>query len=173
MGSIRYANTRGDLLVFSALHHLRSRWTWLGLAASVLLSLPAVIAAAPWERGPVVGTVTAVVFELLIVAFLTALMVAAIALTVAFAHGPGLFTEHVVSFDEHGVTERTEFNASTVVWRAVHNVVRAGDHHIFIYIAPTMAHLIPRRAVASDEDWDALSRQLQEHCQRARVRQAA
>ncbi|MDZ4179067.1 MAG: YcxB family protein [Coriobacteriia bacterium] len=169
MSTVTYTNTRVDLLAFTAFHYLRSPWTWIGMAALIVFTLPPIIASVPWRLGLVFGGLMVFIFEAAVVTFVIAVMIATVLASVVLRDGAGVFTEHVLSFDQQGITERTDINASVFTWQGIQKVVRASDYYIFIYVTPGMAHLIPRRAVASDDDWDRLFDQVWTFYQGARA----
>lgn len=65
----------------------------------------------------------------------------------------GILCEHTVTIDPEGLAEVTPVNESRHYWRGVHRVDSTSEH-IFIYIQPSMAHVIPRRAFAFPEQAD-------------------
>lgn len=65
----------------------------------------------------------------------------------------GILGEHTITIDPEGLTESTSVNEGRHSWRGVHRVDSTSEH-ILIYIQPTMAHVIPRRAFAAPEQAD-------------------
>ncbi len=64
-------------------------------------------------------------------------------------------TDHTLTLTPEGVTEETAFNTATHTWTGVVRVART-SHHLFSYIAQHAAHVVPRNAVSTQQDWDAL-----------------
>jgi hypothetical protein len=58
---------------------------------------------------------------------------------------PGLFCEHTISLSDEALTEVTAVNETRHLWAGVCNVAETSKH-IFIFVAPNAAHVIPKRA---------------------------
>jgi len=70
------------------------------------------------------------------------------------AKRPGVLGEHTIEIDAEGVRERTAVNDTFTSWKGVHNIVD-DKKHIYLFVAENMAHVVPKRAFASDLDAQA------------------
>jgi len=158
--AIRYTNTRRDLLTFAAHHHLRSPLHWFTLGVIALLVLPVSIDIGSRSELGVAFTVVFSALAVLVFEVFAVLILAVVtSIAVLFQGGTGTLTEHVVDFDGDGITESTDVNSGTTKWSGVRRVRRTRGH-IFVYVGPGMAHVIPRRSVDSDQAWTELGASL-------------
>jgi hypothetical protein len=67
---------------------------------------------------------------------------------------PGLLGEHTITIGPEGIRERTVVNDGTHTWDGIHTIV-ADKHHIYLFIDTHMAHIIPKRAFASENEAQA------------------
>ncbi len=63
-------------------------------------------------------------------------------------------TEHAITVGAAFFVEETPYNRTEYNWLAVQKLART-KRYLFIYISQNAAHVIPRRAFASDADWQA------------------
>lgn len=66
---------------------------------------------------------------------------------------PGVLGEHLIEISEKGVYESTSVNEGLHFWQGVHSI-RQDNRYIFIFIATTMAHSIPKRSFSSPREAD-------------------
>lgn len=57
----------------------------------------------------------------------------------------GILGEHTITLTPEALRERTAVNDATAAWRGICRI-DATASHLFIYLQPEMAHVIPRRA---------------------------
>jgi len=62
----------------------------------------------------------------------------------------GLVGRHTLVIDSTGITETTAVGESHTSWRGFDRIEQNSDY-IFIYTTPTAAHVVPRRALASED----------------------
>jgi hypothetical protein len=63
----------------------------------------------------------------------------------------GQLGRHAVELTAEGVIESTAVGESRTTWSGVHRVEK-DDDYLYVYVAASSAHVIPRRAFASGED---------------------
>jgi hypothetical protein len=63
----------------------------------------------------------------------------------------GQLGRHKLKLDETGLVESTAVGEARVLWSGVHRVEHDPDY-IYIYTAPSAAHLIPRRSFSSENE---------------------
>jgi len=68
--------------------------------------------------------------------------------------GRGALGRHRVVLSDYGVTESTSVNETRTAWAGVDRVEQSQDH-VFIYITPASAHVIPKRAFSRPEEAEA------------------
>jgi YcxB-like protein len=68
--------------------------------------------------------------------------------------GKGQLGRHRVVLDEKGLSESTAVGESRTTWAGVDRVEQNRDY-IFIYIAPAVAHVVPKRAFADPRQAEA------------------
>jgi hypothetical protein len=77
---------------------------------------------------------------------------------------------HSLTLTSQGIADRTQQGESTTSWYEVEELVTTHDH-AFFYTSVTTAHVVPRRAFANDDAYDAFVEQateLRESIQRHR-----
>ena len=65
-----------------------------------------------------------------------------------------LLTEHTLRLAEDQFYHETPFAKTELKWSILQKLHRTRQY-IFLYVAQHSAHVIPRRAFSSDEEWDA------------------
>lgn len=63
-----------------------------------------------------------------------------------------LLCKHRIKITPEGVESKTDFKESKVRWNAVEQIVSTGDH-IFIFVSPTVAEIIPKRAFSDETSY--------------------
>lgn len=143
-----------DVAIGSVVLLLRTPLGWLLLGALNVLTLPATLRSVSGLGSGVTPVVTVIILQ----GFLTtaALVLSAlIAVAVALMSRRGVLTDHTITFDDESLTETTDVNTGVHHWTGISRVVRWGGV-ILVVVSPGMAHIIPRRAVESREQWDSL-----------------
>ncbi len=79
---------------------------------------------------------------------------------------PGLFCEHTITLFDDALFEETPVNRGEHRWAGIQSVTEAAGH-IFIYIGPNAAHVIPKRAFADTTAERAFYERAQELYRRA------
>ncbi len=79
----------------------------------------------------------------------------------------GILGAHTVTLTPDAVHERTAVNESKAAWRGIFRI-DATPSHIFIFIQPNAAHVIPRRAFPAPEDAEAFLSTARSHYETAR-----
>jgi hypothetical protein len=103
----------------------------------------------------------AVVFVVAQLAVIIALLLAVVTLAYGLSRTRGVYTEHTLTADEEGLTESTDVNTTTFKWEAVTKIVRT-KRYLLIFLGSLRAHIIPRRDVRDQAQWDSTFQQLQE-----------
>lgn len=152
--TVRYTTTRGDILRFYVHHYGRS-WGFVAFQIVLLALLShSFYRALPSEAPVAAQIIVFAMFFLLAVAFLLILFFGSVALQVFSKENKTVTTEHRITLKEEGFREETPFNTTEHTWAAVQRL-RRSRNYIFLYIAAHLAHVIPRRAFSTEEEWNA------------------
>jgi hypothetical protein len=153
--TVTYTNTLVDVLALNANHFFRNWPNRVALALCGLFILQVALDAT--ADSPDLGyRVFGVIFlEVVGLAIAVALMAAVTAAVAVFQNKTGILTEHTVTVDDEGVSEKTAVNEGLARWAAVTRIAWTG-WHIFVYVGPNAAHMIPRRAFDSESEYDKL-----------------
>jgi hypothetical protein len=153
--TIRYVNTFRDMVAFARYHYVRNWVMQLTLALFVVFTLWTSVRRLDPGDSLVVKILTVVIVEMLLVAGVLALVALATVLSMVSSRNKTILTEHTITLAPDGLTEQTAFKTTVHNWSAVQKVART-DKYLFVYVSQHAAHVIPRRAVSSQPDWDAL-----------------
>jgi len=63
----------------------------------------------------------------------------------------GVLCDHVIAITEEGLRETTQVSESRSTWTGIERIVE-NEEYVFIYISACQAHVIPKRAFASEKD---------------------
>ncbi len=159
---IEYENKFRDLLLFNAIHQFMSP-----VVNGFLLIFAAFIFGAELEHGTVL---TAAKVALFWYVFVWVIQLAFNAVYLYSKKNHRFLTNHAIDLRNDGVFTESRFSTMLSYWHGVVSVVtRPG--FVAIYLSPQLAHVIPDRAFASDNEKHAfveLARQkIAEHAQRA------
>lgn len=126
-------------------------------AAFVLISLDAVIDAVSAQSDHSLGIriATGIIVEIVILSVMAGLGMLFSILPLISKRNRTFHTDHTLTLDESGLTEATPYNTSVYKWKAIQKIVQT-KKYLFLYVAQQMAHVIPRRAVSSEEEWSHL-----------------
>jgi YcxB-like protein len=161
----RFTATRGDLFKFYIYHYFHS-WGFVAVQIVLLAFLShSFYRALPPEAPAAAKVIVFGMFFLLGVASLAILFFAGIAVHVLARKNRTITTEHVIILAEDGLREETPFGTTERTWAAVQQL-RRSKNYIFVYIAAHQAHLIPRRAFGTQEEWDRFYASCREKTQR-------
>ncbi len=142
--TVTYTNTRRDLLAFQLHYARRSPVSWAVPAASLaiigLLFFRSAQAAALAPR-----IVASGLFLLLLLPLVGALQVAILALGAMLRHGHEPIPEQL-TLSNAGMRIETATGCQDYQWRGIKKLCRT-RRHLFIYLTPSLACLVPRRAV--------------------------
>lgn len=152
--SVRYTTTRGDILRFYIHHYGRSPGFVAFQIVLLALMSHSFYRALPPEEPVVVQIIVFATFFLLAVAFLLIVFFGGIAFHVFSKKNKTLTTEHTITLKEEGFREETPFNTTEHTWAAVQRL-RRSRNYIFLYVAAHLAHVIPKRAFGTEEEWNA------------------
>jgi hypothetical protein len=64
--------------------------------------------------------------------------------------GRGLFGPHSLELTPEGIHETTAVSTSTYAWTGIERIAD-DDSHLYLYVSPTSAYVVPKRAFASAE----------------------
>ena len=152
--TITYTNTRRDQLAFQFYHLCRSpqfllvNGACLIFMACVFFHVADGVALAP-------RIVETVFFLLLLQPILLAAEVAVLALGVVLRQ-VGNQIEETVTLSDAGVQVKTVTSCQDHQWRGIKKVRRT-RRHLFIYLTPGIAWVVPRRVFASTEEWESFN----------------
>lgn len=154
MTTVNVDITRGDLVRFTIrmVPRVRSNWiTWLVVAAGIVFY---VVLRNGW---PTNSRQWAVLSVAAIVGASAAILVGLLLslLTILFRSNVhnGILGRHEFTFNDQGLVEHTSANETLIKWGGVASVERTSDY-IHIFVAPCIAHLIPRRSFATLEHYE-------------------
>lgn len=161
MAAVNVDITRMDLVRFTIrmAPRVRSNWiTWLVVAMGIVAY---VVVRNGW---PATSRQWAVlVFAALVgasAAILAGLLISLLTVILRSNVHNGILGPHEFTFDERGLVERTTANETLIKWGGVASVERTSDY-IHIFVAPCIAHLIPRRSFSSVEHYEEFWRDAQ------------
>ena len=107
----------------------------------------------PPEAPIISRAIVLTIFFLLGVMFLAILFFASIAFQLFSKKNKTMRTEHEITLKDEGFVEKTPFNTTENTWAAVQRL-RRSKNYIFLYVAANLAHVIPKRAFAAEEEWN-------------------
>ncbi|HMJ89502.1 MAG TPA: YcxB family protein [Candidatus Acidoferrum sp.] len=137
-------------MAFCFYHYLRSPFIVGSCVVFMIMISMVFVQAIPSE-----ASVTEKVIILLVLEFCAAALFAgSTVLSVSSRKNKTILTDHTLILSDQNFVEQTVFNRTEQTWESVQKLTRTRTH-IFIYIAQYMAHVIPRRAFATEADWDA------------------
>ena len=152
--TITFTNTRRDLLAFQVYHLGRS--PLLLLVNGACLTFMACLFFHGAGGVPLAPRIVATVFFLLLfLPILLAVQVALLALSVVLRQ-VGNLIEETVTLSDAGVQVKTATSCQDHQWAGIKKVCRT-RRHLFIYLTPSIACVVPRRAFASAEEWEAFN----------------
>ncbi len=154
---ITYHNTRRDLLAFQFHHFRRSPIMWFpcALLGSMFFLMASEEALAP-------RIVATVIFLMLALPILLVFYVAF--LTLNLLRKGGNSPPETVRLSDAGLQIKTATSIQDHQWAGIKKVCRT-RRHLFIYLTPSIACIVPHRAFASDGDWETFN----EFCRRKTV----
>jgi hypothetical protein len=150
-----YSNTRRDLLAFQIHHFRHSPIMWFPFA---LLGLMFFLMASEQALAPRI--VSTVIFLILVLPILLAVYVTILTLNLLLRKGGNSPPERVTLSDA-GLQIKTATSIQDHQWSGIMKVCRT-RRHLFFYLTPSIACIVPRRALASAEEWESFS----EFCRR-------
>jgi hypothetical protein len=160
--NIEFQNTLDDILALNWYHHRTSpaaRRTLLlfqyGLPVAIVLVVVIITFAAGWSLFTIVP---AVVLALAWFAFVPQMQKRNLQKQIVklYAEGRdrGIVTGHKVSINSSSIADRTDRGETKTAWKDVDKVV-ATEKHVFIYIGPESALIVPRGAFPGESEYSA------------------
>jgi len=73
-----------------------------------------------------------------------------------------MLTNHSLEITQSGVVEQTPMSRTETKWGGVQKFV-VTRQHVFLYIGPSIAHVIPRRALQGDPEWRGMVEDCRSH----------
>jgi hypothetical protein len=153
--TITYNNTRRDLLAFQLHHFRRSPIMWFPVALVGLMFFLMAPEVALLPR-----IVSTVIFLILVLPVLLAFYAAMLTLNLLLRKG-GNSPPETVTLSDAGLQIKTATSFQDHQWAGIKKVCRT-RRHLFIYLTPSIACVVPRRAFASAEEWESFN----EFCRR-------
>src|SRR4030095_10396430 len=151
---VTYRNTLADLLWFNFHHAVRSPTNIalvLGLMGMIALIF---FQARPKDESLLVNIIVFFILEgaaLLAYALLTGFLVL---LQVASKKNKTVLTEHTLELRDDALVTETAYAKTECKWATVQRLRRTRDY-LFIYVSANSANLVPRRAFADEDCWNA------------------
>ena len=152
MMQVTYTNRFLDFVRFNAYH--LPRMTSMQIVVGVLVLMHA------WSFGPSLAKMKesvpmkAAVYATTLLLFFAVLLVAQflfILLSYRPSRNKAFLTEHILTASDDGVVEDTAYGSSSSTWAGITKVGQ-NRGYIFVYVQENMAHVIPKRAFASEAD---------------------
>jgi hypothetical protein len=147
---IKFNLTVADLVRFNVYHATRRVVSWIVIGVVVFVFAKAV-AAGQTSVGARLF-ITAAIALLATTGYFVATALVALVSYVP-SKNRGVLGEHLLSFDDVDITEKTAVSTATWSWESIPNVAR-NRRYVFIYVQQNMAHIVPKRAFASREEAD-------------------
>jgi len=89
--------------------------------------------------------------------YVSILIVVQLVFNILYIYTSGKFssfaTEHTIEISDDCLYEETEYNKSYFYWHGIRKVIKSAGF-IYIYVAPNMAHLIPKSVFENKRDMD-------------------
>jgi hypothetical protein len=164
---VHYRNTFRDIMAFCFYHYPRSPFVVGSYLVFLVVLSVFFVMALPKEASTGEKIVVFVVLELIAAALFAGSMAISIVLSMISSKNKTVLTDHTLILGEENFVEETVYNRTEQTWGSVQKLART-RRYIFIYVAQHMAHVIPRRAFATDGDWEAFY-----SCCRVRVESAS
>ena len=160
--NIQYQNTLDVILALNWYHPRTSpaaRRTLLlfqyGLPIAIVVLVVLITLAAGWSLFTIVP---AVVLALAWFAFVPKMQKRSLQKQIVrlYADGRdrGIVTGHKVSIDSLSIKDRTDRGETTTAWKDVEKVVATGEH-VFVYVGPKSALIVPRAAFPGESEYNA------------------
>lgn len=126
-----------------------SFWRWGAVFAGL-----AVLRVYPMlDQAPLDQVILAGVFAALLNAAIYFVLLSAYTVLAGLANNRAEFGPHKIEVDPNGVTEICPDSTVSLAWSGIHGVT-LGRSHLAIWVRPTQAMVIPKRAAASSQQWD-------------------
>ncbi len=148
--TISYNNTRRDLLAFQLHHFRRSPIMWLPVA---LLGLMFFLMAS--EQALLTRIVATVIFLILQLPVLLAFYAAILTLNLLLRKDRNSPPE-TVTLSDAGLQIKTATSFQEHQWAGIKKVSHT-RRHLFIYLTPSIACIVPRRVFASAGEWESFN----------------
>ena len=160
--NIEYQNTLDDILALNWYHHRASpaaRRTLLlfqyGLPIAIVVLVVLITLAAGWSLFTIVpAVVLALAWFALVPQMQKRNLQKQIVRLYAEGRDRGIVTGHKVSMSSSSITDRTDRGETTTAWKDVDKVV-ATEKHVFIYVGPQSALIVPRGAFPGESEYNA------------------
>jgi len=157
--TITYTNTRRDLLAFQLYHQWRS--PLLPLVNGACLVFMGCLFLRATQDIPIAPRIAAtVLFLLVLLPMLLAVQLALLTLNLLLRKA-GVSAPETVTLSDSGVRIKTATSLQDHQWAGIKKLRRT-RRHLFIYLAPSIACVVPRRAFANAAEWESFC----ELCQR-------
>lgn len=150
-----YRNTLGDLCSLAVLRFLRSPYMWV-FGGCVMIGLPALLLVLAGVTGANMASVQPLLAENAIMQLVLLLCGTAALLATSILAVGGISTDHRISIDSRGLNDETELHAVSRHWTGVQHTWRT-RHRVWVLFRSGEACFIPRRAVATAEQWAQLN----------------
>lgn len=165
-----YRNTFPDMLALMWSHYIR-----LFMMQAIALAFLGITSLSTWKAIPpecsMLLKITLLVLTEAVLFVIYMLIVCGLTVLSALSRMNKTFlTEHTITIDESGLVEENGFSRGEYRWDGILKFVKT-RRHLFVYVAQHSAHAIPRRAFASESEWQQFVEKMREFKQRASLPQ--
>lgn len=156
--SVTYRNGFQDRLAFAAYHIPRNPFVLiLTIGIFLFFTFESVLPAAralPADRPAIVGIITFVLVELLLVFIIVAFWTVIVLLTMISRRNKPLYCERTLTAGDEVFVTESQYGRSETRWSLVQKLARTRSH-IIMYTSQENAVVVPRSAFDSSTQWDA------------------
>ena len=154
--NITYTNRISDIIAFNFCALFRRRFSLILVFGVSALGAFRYARQLSSEYSSIVSVISFIIFFLFISAILLSLILLLTIIQILLTHSKrtdkGFLAKHTLEFSQEGFIEESPVNRTASKWAGVYRI-RKGVNHIYIYTAPYKAHIIPRRAFETTEEF--------------------
>jgi hypothetical protein len=160
--TIHYRNTFPDVVHFVMYHYPRMRAMQVFIILSFLVLCWLFWGTAPSDLGAI-GRL--IYYFLMFLPFIVVLVIIVPVVTIlgmVSKMNKTFLTEHTMTITPDSLVEQTKYAKAEWHWRGIQAVRRTGQH-LFLYVGQHSAHIVPRRAFASESERDQFYEKILEY----------
>jgi hypothetical protein len=154
---IKFENELNDLVAFNQyhFHNSRSMQTWyrIGFILGPVFGIAYALLLYRWSLSARIAVVlgVSIVFAALNWTYYRWWVAYSVRKLLGEGKNKGLIGDHAITITEEGLRETTQVSESRSTWTGIERIVE-NEEYVFIYISAYQAHVIPKRAFASEKD---------------------